>query len=235
MEELPAVDRVSGAVTLRVEAIKEAAVALRDALPSQVVEQLGSGQRLGGQELEAPERLVERLVATGPTVTPPMHGLQAALWQRRAAIHHAEHAYPIRMPRREADRVVAAHRVADEGHPPPAERIHDPDQVRGELLRSIPGIRRPVALAVAPLIERDHVEPVNERRHHRVEPMGMGRASVQEAESRATGLAPLERTESHAVDGECAAGCHVTDERRAWSHARHCSAKKKLGLRARTS
>src|SRR5215467_13149287 len=156
-----------------------------------------------------------------------MHGLQAALWQRRAAVHHAEHAYPIRMPCREADCVVAAHRVADECHPPPAERIHDPDQVRRELLRSIPGIRRPVALAVAPLIERDHVEPVNERRHHRVEPMGMGGASVQEAESGATGLAPLERTESHAVDGECPASCRVTDERGVSSHARQCSSEKK--------
>src|SRR5215470_12544405 len=112
MEELPAVDRVSGAVTLRIEAIKKVAVALRDALPSQVVEQLGSGQRLGRQELEAPERLLERLVATGAVVTAPMHGVPETLWQGRPTIRHAEHAYPIRMARREADRVVTAHRVA---------------------------------------------------------------------------------------------------------------------------
>src|SRR5262245_27208043 len=81
VEELPAVDRVSGAVTLRVEAIREAPLALRDALPSKVVEQLWSGQRLRREQLEAPERLVQRLVATRAAVTPPMHGLQAPLWQ----------------------------------------------------------------------------------------------------------------------------------------------------------
>jgi len=156
-----------------------------------------------------------------------MHGLQTPFRQGGAAVHYAEHAYPIRMPRGEAEGIVAAHRVADERHSPPAERIHDPDQIRGKLLRSIARVGRPVAFAVAPLIERDHVEPVNECRHHRVEPMGVGGASVEEAEGRATRLAPLERTESHSVDGECTASCRVTDERGVCSHARQCSSEKK--------
>src|SRR5262249_53544678 len=97
------------------------------------------------------------------------------------------------------------------------------------------GVGCPVAFAVASLIERDHVEPVDERRHHRIEPVGVGGPSVEEAEGRATGLPPLERTKSHSIDSECTASCCVTDERGASSHARQCSAKKKLGLLARTS
>jgi hypothetical protein len=46
------------------------------------------------------------------------------------------------------------------------------------------------------------VEPCNECGHHRVEPMGMSRAAMKEAQGGATGLAPLERAESHAVDTE---------------------------------
>ena len=106
------------------------------------------------------------------------------------------------MPGGEAHGVVATHRVPDQGHPLPTQRIHDAEEVRRELLGAVPRVGRPVALPVAPLVERDDVEPVNERGHHRVEPMGMGRAAMEEAQRGAAGLAPLERAESHAVDTE---------------------------------
>ena len=53
-----------------------------------------------------------------------------------------------------------------------------------------------------PLIQGNNVEAVNESRDHRVKPVGMGGAAVEEAEGRTSRLAPFERPESHAVDDE---------------------------------
>src|SRR6185295_19998555 len=103
------------------------------------------------------------------------------------------HAHSLWMPGREAHGVVAAHRVADQGHPLPAQRIHDTEQVGGELLGAVVRVRRPVALPVPPLVERNNVEPVNECRHYLIKPMGMSRAAMEEAQGGVAGLSPLER------------------------------------------
>ncbi len=97
---------------------------------------------------------------------------------------------------------MPAHGMAGHDHALPAQAIHHPSQVRGELLRPVPGIGRPATLSVPPLVEGDDVEPVNEGRHHGVEPVGMGRAAVEEAERRPAALPPLQSVQRNAVDHE---------------------------------
>src|SRR5207247_9688737 len=77
--------------------------------------------------------------------------------------HATAPSHQFRMPAGKSHRVVAALRVADDGHAPPAEGVHHTDEVAREVFG---GVRRrlgPLALAVAALIERDHVEPLGER------------------------------------------------------------------------
>jgi hypothetical protein len=95
---------------------------------------------------------------------------------------------------------VAAHRVADERHPPPAEGVEDAEQVGGEVLGRVRRRPCPLALAVAALIEGDHVEPAHERGRDVIEPVGVGRAAVQKAEDGAAGHSPLEKVQAEAVD-----------------------------------
>lgn len=44
-----------------------------------------------------------------------------------------------------------------------------------------------------PLIERDEVKPILERRSYLIEPVGAGSSSVEEAERGAAGGAPLQK------------------------------------------
>jgi hypothetical protein len=90
--------------------------------------------------------------------------------------------------------------VADERHPPPAEGVEDAEQVGGEVLGRVRRRPCPLALAVAALIEGDHVEPADERGRDVIEPVGVGRAAVQEADDRTTRRLPLEKAQSQTVD-----------------------------------
>jgi hypothetical protein len=95
---------------------------------------------------------------------------------------------------------VTAHGVADHHRPAPAERVQDPQEVAGKVLRGVGGRRRPVALAVAPLVERHDVAAIGEGRGHQVEPVGMGGASVQEAEPGLPRLTPFQGVQAEAAD-----------------------------------
>jgi len=53
---------------------------------------------------------------------------------------------------------------------------------------------------VTPLIERDHVKPIDERGRHEVEPVRVGGAAVQEAEHGTPSAAPLEKAQAQAAD-----------------------------------
>src|SRR5262249_52957413 len=161
VEELPAVHGLPRSVALWVEAIEEATLPLHDSLPAQVLQELWCGQGLSGQEPEALEGQIERLVAPRTTMPSPVHGLQPSHGQGRSAVHYAEHAHPVGMPRGESHGIVAAHRVPHERHLLPAERIDDAQKVGRELLRPIAGVRRPVALAVSPLVYDHHITPLN--------------------------------------------------------------------------
>src|SRR5687767_10358957 len=72
-------------------------------------------------------------------------------------------------------------------HAAPAEVVHEGEQVRGEVLGGIRGRRGPCALAVTALIERDHVEPVGERRNYMIEPVRVRRAAMKETDGRRLG------------------------------------------------
>jgi hypothetical protein len=90
----------------------------------------------------------------------------------------------LRVPGRERHRVVAAHGVADHGHPAPAEGVHHADQVLREILGGVRLAGRPLARSMAALVEREHVVAVDEGGHDRVEPVRVRGAAVEEAERR---------------------------------------------------
>ena len=199
VEQRPAVGGTPPAVAGRIEAVEEPALALGDARARQMLEQPRVGDRLARQETEALERGLERLVAHRPAVAASVHVLEALGRDGRAAVHHDQPLDTLRVPGRERHRVVAAHGVADHGHPAPAEGVHHSDQVAGEVLGGVGGLGRPLAGSVAALVERDHVVAIDEGGHDGVEPVRVRGAAVQEAERRPAGLAPLEGVESQAV------------------------------------
>src|SRR5438874_1097211 len=71
-----------------------------------------------------------------------------------------------------------------------------PDEIPGGIGRR----RRPLALAVAPLVEGDRVEPVRERRNDPIEPVSVRRAAMEEADGRRTIRADLQELQSKAVE-----------------------------------
>ena len=90
--------------------------------------------------------------------------------------------------------------MADERDPCEIERVDEPDQVRREVFGAVRRRLRPLALAVAALIERDHVKSLGERGRHEVEPVGMRGAAVKKAEDRAPHVSPLEKAQPEPAD-----------------------------------
>jgi hypothetical protein len=127
------------------------------------------------------------------------------------------------MPGGEADGVVATHRVADHGHPRPAHGVGHADQITREVLGRVGGLGRPLAGPVAALVEREHVEPVGEGGHDPVEPVGVRRATVQEAERGAAGFAPFQGVERQPADLEGSGPGGFTGELDGLGHGPHCT------------
>jgi len=96
------------------------------------------------------------------------------------------------MPGSEGHGVVAAHRVANQDHPVPLESVHQAAQVIAEVLGAVGGRLRPLALPVAALVEREEVEAVGEGGSHGIKPVAVGRAAMEEEESRTPGYPPFE-------------------------------------------
>jgi hypothetical protein len=86
--------------------------------------------------------------------------------------------------------------VPDERDPRQAERVEEADQVGREVFGRVGRWLRPLALAVAALIERDHVKSVRERGRDEIEPVGVGGAAVEEAEDRTSGDSRLEKAQA---------------------------------------
>src|SRR5215475_7892565 len=97
---------------------------------------------------------------------------------------------------------MPAHRVADERDLPEAERVDEAQEVRREVLGRVGRRLRPLALAVAALIERDHVKPIRERGRDAVEPVSVRGAAVEEAEGRTAGVSPLEEAQRELADDD---------------------------------
>ena len=90
--------------------------------------------------------------------------------------------------------------MADERDARRAERVDEAEQVRREVLGRVGGRIGPLALAVAALIERDHVEAIGERRRDEVEPVRVCRAAVEETEDRAADDSPFEKVQPQPAD-----------------------------------
>ena len=165
-------------------------------------EHLRGGDGLAREETERADRRVGVGVQARRATSARVHPVEPVPWNRGPGVDDHEPAHALGMPRRERHRVVAAHRMPDDRHALPAQRVHDADEVTREVLGGVRGRLGPLALAVAALIERDHVEPVGERGRHQIEPVSVRRAAVQEAERGATRRAPLEEAQAEAVDLE---------------------------------
>jgi hypothetical protein len=195
VEERPGVDRLSGGIGGRVEAVEPAPAALRHTLPGEVLEQGRVGHRVSGEETEGADGVLHgRMVAQG-ALAAPVHEHQPVVGDGRPGVDDDEAAHPLRVPGGERHGVVPTHGVADDNHVPPAERIHHRHQVAREVLGAVARRVGPVAQAVASLIERDEMKPILEGRRYLIEPVGVGGAPVQEAQGGAAGGAPLEQVE----------------------------------------
>ena len=206
-----------------IEAPRPSPVPSRQPGSRNVRQQRPVGDRLARQQ---PERLHGRLLARVQARQAPtarVHHGQTLGRDGRAAVHHHQPIDALRMPGRERHRVVAAHGVADHGHPAPAEGIHDADQVAGEVLGGVRGLGRPLARAMAPLVEREHVVTVDESGHDRVEPVRVRGTAVEEAERRAARLAPLEGVQRQAADLEGTRTGGLASEAYGVDHAPHCT------------
>ena len=141
-EQRPAVDRLARRVARRVEPEADGAVPPRDALAGQVGEEGGIRVRVGREE---PERGHGRLDGRMPAGRPRaalLHLGEPLGRDRRPRVHDDQPPDPIGVPRGAGDRVVAAHRVADEDRRAPSRGRRGPRRCRARSPRS----RRPAAL-----------------------------------------------------------------------------------------
>src|SRR3990170_2218410 len=225
-QEGPGIHGLARAVAGRVETVGPLALALDDPAPGQVGQE--GRWRYGGAGEEAKGRdggLGGRVTARG-TVAALVHHRQPVLGNGRAAVHDHQPLDALGMPGGEGHGVVTAHGMADEGHGPPAESLHHPEQIPAEVLGPVGGRLGPLALAVPPLIQGEDVEAVGEGGRHGVEPVGVGRPAVEEQETREAGSAPFEAVEAQGVDGQAAASRRFAAEALEGIHATDCSPKR---------
>ena len=108
----------------------------------------------------------------------------------RGDVHDHEAAHALRMRRREADGVHAAEAERDERSGRPAALVEERTHVGDEVVPLVDAPRRPVAVAVAALIERQHVVIARQVGRHLVPAVRRLGAAVEEepAELRVSGV-----------------------------------------------
>src|SRR2546430_27105 len=111
-------------------------------------EELRRGGGLAREETERADRRVGVGVQARPATSARVHPLEPLRRDRGPGVDDDEAAHALGMPGGERHRVVAAHRVADDGRALPAEGVHDADQVGHEVLGRVRGRLRPPALAL---------------------------------------------------------------------------------------
>jgi len=127
------------------------------------------------------------------------HAIDAVRRQPRPRVHDDERGDALGVPGSEPHRVVPSHGVADQRHAVPPEVIHQGEQVGREVLGGVGGRRRPRAGAVPALIERDHMEPIDEGRNYTIEPVRVSRAAVKKTQRRRMGGTRLEVVQIEAI------------------------------------
>ena len=183
-EQRPAVGRGAEAIGVRVEAIEPATIALDGAGRSQVLEQGGVGNGLPRDEPERRGRRLAARIRPARTLLPTTaKRAETLLRNRRPGIEDDQPAQAVGVPRGERHRVVAAHRMTDQDHALPAERVDHDHEIADEVLGRVGGRCRPLAFAVSALIEGHDVEPIGERSGHPVEPVSVRGPTVQHEES----------------------------------------------------
>src|SRR5271170_2336715 len=88
------------------------------------------------------------------------------------------------MRRREEDRVMPAHRMAYHHRRAETPSRDQRRQILNVVPRAVGPVLRPIAVAMAALIEREHVIVADEGRRRKVPPMSVRRAAVQEEQQR---------------------------------------------------
>jgi len=200
IEQSPRVDRAPLGVAGRIEAVDPRPFALDHARRADVRQQGGIGVRLAWHQPKGLRSRFARGIGPQGALAAPAQAVEPVGRDHRTRIDDHERADTVRVPGRERHRVVAAHRVADERDARRAERVDEAEQIGGEILGRVRRRVGPLALAVAALIERDHVEAIGERRRDEVEPVRMRGAAVEETEHRAADDSPLEKVEPQPAD-----------------------------------
>ncbi len=205
IEQGPGVDRFPGGVGRRVETVDPAPIALHHPLAGHVLEQFRVGHRLARQEPEGLDGLVDRGVVAEGALPSPVHQDESVVRDGRAGVDDHQAPHPLRVPGGKRHGVMTTHGVADDYHVGPGQGVHDGDEVAGEVLGGVAAIGRPVAEAMASLVEGHDVKPIREGPRYLVEPVGMGGATVEEAEGGAARRAPLEEVQGESVGADATA------------------------------
>jgi len=116
------------------------------------------------------------------------------------------------MPGRERHRVVTTHRVADQRHARKAEPIHQCEQIAREVFGGIGRRRRPLTLAVAPLIERNRANARRQAPNDAIKPVGVRSPAVEEENRRRIVGSALQEMQANPVDRLYVVLCLVTSE-----------------------
>src|SRR5439155_963929 len=121
-------------------------------------------------------------------------------------VDHDQAGDPLRVRRRERDRVQAAQAERDERRALPAAVVEEGADVGHEVVAAVAALGRPVGVAVAALIEGEDVVITRQVGRDLVPAVRGLRAAVEEQHGRLASRAPVEEVEAETVEGRGAVG-----------------------------
>ena len=119
---------------------------------------------------------------------------------RRAAGHvYRDECVHVRESGRMLEGDAASHRVSDQCDWRSTQMLEERLEILGEC--ADPGLFGIVGVAMAAKVQSHHVESFRDRRCNVIPPVGVRTPSVQEYDQRVPRITPVQRVESHAVEG----------------------------------
>ncbi len=176
-----AVGGLARGVHAAVEFVPPASVGGR--LPGAVLRQVandgGRSQRAGWPQSKSGDELSARIMAAALSRADVSKRGDALHGHLERRVHDDERAHPAGIRGRVLESNRAAHRVADQHEIAQVELLDHLRQVRRVTLVGVRRRIRPLAVAVAALIQRDYAIGRDEARRDEVEPVRVGGAAVQ--------------------------------------------------------
>src|SRR5665213_652716 len=145
-----------------------------------MIEHFLRSNRIGGNRAETCYRFRMRIETAGRTLGQlPQHRYRA-IWIRRRTIDRDHAAKRFAVQARVTHHVMPTHRMSDEYRRTEAPGLYHRPYVGHVMARAVAPFLHPCTVAMTPLIQRQHVMRLRERRRDEIPPARMRRATMNQ-------------------------------------------------------